>query len=174
MRASQWGVCAGLSALSLTIPPYVSAQGAGRPELHEGSAVVRTENGEHVIRILCDDAARPELGFSTEPNRVTRAATGGRGNAVSLRLRSWKDTGDVLIAVDLLGVAWLPRPTSAAGVLSMDVALRPHSFLRGGVPVTTTYEMWKSGDLPDEETRIEFEADCARRDPEAPATRKLE
>lgn len=41
-----------------------------------GTAVVRTDEAEYVIPIECDDATRPELGFSTEPARITREATG--------------------------------------------------------------------------------------------------
>jgi hypothetical protein len=151
------------------------AERAERRELHPGSAVVRQQGGdsEAVIRILCDEAGRPEAGFTTEANRVTRAETGGKYNRTSLRLRPWKDTDDVLITTDW-GIAWVPRPASAGGVLTMDVEVRPNQVQRDGQPVLVTYDMWKAGDVPDESSVVEFEANCATRDPEAPSWRRLE
>jgi hypothetical protein len=145
-----------------------------RRELHPGSAVVRQQNGdgEALIRILCDDAGRPEAGFTTEANRVTREETGGRYNRASLRLRPWKDTDDVLITTDW-GIAWVPRPTAAGGLLSMDVEVRPNQLERNGMPVLITYDMWKAGDVPAERTVVEFDANCSTRDPAAPSWRRL-
>ncbi len=155
------------------VPSTGEAQDTDRRRtLHEGSAVVITDQAEYTIRILCDDRGRPELGFTTEANRVTRAATGGQSNMVNLRLRPWKDTEDVSISLDGGGIAWIPQPTSAGGVLSLDVVLRPGTFFRNGQPVLVTYDMWKAGDIPDGETRVHFEANCASRDPSAPSFRK--
>lgn len=162
-----------LVAHGILFPLTGSAQDEPRRTLHEGSAVVRTDSAEYKIRILCDDAARPELGFSTEANRVTRAATGGRYNMVSLRLRPWKDTEDVSVSLDGAGIAWIPRPTSVGGVLSLDVVLRPGTVMRNNMPVLVTYDMWKAGDIPPGETSVHFEANCRSRDPEAPSFRKL-
>lgn len=151
------------------------AERAERRELHPGSALVRRQGGdsEALIRILCDEAGRPEAGFTTEANRVTRADTGGKYNRTSLRLRPWKDTDDVLITTDW-GIAWVPRPGSAGGVLSMDLEVRPNQVQREGRPVLVTYDMWKAGDIPAERTVVEFEADCATRDPAAPTWRRLD
>lgn len=168
MRNSLWVV---LSVLLLT-PSVGAAQDESRRELSEGSAVVRTEENEYKIRILCDDASRPELGFTTEANRVTREATGGRYNMVNVSLRTWKDTDEVVIRSDA-GVAWIPRPASAGGVLTMEVDVVPGSFVRNSAPVLLTYDMYKSGDRPDGGTTLRFEANCSVRDPEAPSFRKL-
>lgn len=143
-----------------------------RSTLHAGSAVVVNGLDEYTIRILCDDRLRPELGFSTEPNRITRAETGGRSNGVILRLRSWKETNDVVVSLDRLGQAWMPRPTSVNGVLSVEVALRPMTFFKDGMPTLVTYEMWQAGDLPPAEHTVSFKANCAQRDPAAPSYRK--
>ena len=157
----------------LLVPPSAGAQESVRPELHDGSAVVREQGGdsEALIRILCDEVSRPEAGFTTEANRVTRAET-GRSNQASLRLRPWQDTDDILIT-STWGVAWIPRPASAAGALAMEVEVRPPTLMRDNMPVAVTYDMWKAGDLPDERRVIEFEANCGTRDPEAPAWRRL-
>lgn len=164
--------CAGLCVLCLAAPGQAPAQDGGGEELREGSALVRRGADEYLIRILCD-GSQPELGFTTEANRVTRAATGGRSNMVTMRLLPWKDTGDVLISVDGGGQAWVPRPASAGGVLSMDVVLRPGVVVREGQPVAVTYDMWKAGEVGGEETPVHFEANCTRRDPDAPAYRKV-
>lgn len=142
-----------------------------RRQLHPGSAVVRHGDSEALIRILCDEAGRPEAGFTTEANRVTRAETGGRYNRASLRLRPWKDTDDVLITTNW-GIAWIPRPTSTAGILSMELEVRPNKLERDGQPVLVTYDMWKAGDLPAERAVVEFEANCSVRDPDAPSWRR--
>ena len=151
------------------------AERVQRRELHAGSALVRRQGGdsEALIRILCDEAGRPEAGFTTEANRVTRAETGGKYNRTSLRLRPWKDTDDVLITTDW-GIAWVPRPASAGGVLDMDVEVRPNQVQRDGRPVLVTYDMWKAGDVPGDRTVVEFEADCVTRDPAAPSWRRLD
>lgn len=148
-----------------------AAQSGTRKKLAEGSAVVRTEGSEYTITILCDDAQRPELGFTTEANRVTRAAT-GRSNMVNLRLRPWKDTGDVV--VNLEGwTAWIPQPSSAAGVLSLDLVLRPNGTVKDNMPILLTYEMWKRGEIAEGERAVAFEATCSSRNPEAPSYRKV-
>jgi hypothetical protein len=156
----------------LLVSSAVAAQ--QRPPLSDGSAVVRVADGEYKITIICDDASRPELGFTTEANRITRAAT-GRSNMVNLRLRPWKDTNDVQVTLEggTAWTAWMPQPSSAGGVLTMDVVLRPVSFVRDHMPHLLTYEMWQSGDIPEGARQVEFEANCSVRDPEAPSYRKL-
>ena len=76
-----------LSAIMIA-PSALIADEKPRPKLTDGSAVIRVDDAEYKILIRCNDASRPELGFSTEPNRITRAAMGGRYNMVNLRLRS--------------------------------------------------------------------------------------
>jgi hypothetical protein len=158
-------------AVSLLTPAVLSAQ--ERPEPHPGSAVVREKGGdsEALIRLLCDEASRPEAGFTTEPNRVTRAET-GQSNMASLRLRPWQDTDEVLVT-STWGIAWIPRPASSGGILSMELEVVPPGFVRDGMPVNVTYDMWKAGDLPPERATVQFEANCSTRDPEAPAYRKV-
>lgn len=170
------GTVAAFAAILIAlVPSPTAAQERARPVLHPGSAVVRPQegDGEALIRILCDEAGRPEAGFTTEANRVTRAETGGTYNRASLRLRPWKETDDVLITTDW-GIAWVPRPTSAGGVLSMEVEVRPGRLVRDGMPVLVTYDMWKAGDVPDERNVVEFEANCSTRDPAAPAWRRVD
>lgn len=159
---------------TVILPTYGVAQEESRRERHEGSAVVREKGGdaEYKIRIECDDASRPELGFTTEPNRVTREATGGKYNMVNLRLRPWKETDDVLITSPV-GVAWIPRPTSTGGVLSLSVDVVPGKWEENGQPVLLTYDMWKEGVRPEGGATVEFEATCGYRDPEAPSYRRL-
>ena len=163
-----------LVAAVLLSPAAAGAQEEARRTLHEGSAVVRESGGEneYKIRILCEDASRPEAGFFTEANRVTREATGGQYNMVNLRLRPWKDTDDVLITSSL-GVAWIPRPASSGGVLSMVLEVVPSSFVENNAPVALTYDMWQDGKRPEGGGTLEFEANCASRDPEAPSFRRL-
>lgn len=144
----------------------------GQNDRHPGSAVVRVDSDEYTIRIECDDASRPELGFTTEPNRLTREAT-GRTNMVNLRLRPWKDTGDVIITLDRY-VAWIPQPASAGGVLSVETGMSSVSTTRNNQPTLTTYDMWNSGDRPDGLETMMFEARCGAPDPDAPAFRKLD
>ena len=159
--------------MPLLVPLPSWAQETARRVLHDGSAVVRQKDGDNeaLIRILCDEASLPEAGFTTEANRVTRAET-GRSNMVSLRLRPWQDTDDVLITSNW-GVAWIPRPISTGGVLTMEVEVRPPTVMRDGSPVGVTYDMWKAGDVPDERRVIEFQANCSGPDPDAPAFRTL-
>lgn len=158
----------------LLMPSAGASQDRVRPTLSEGSAVVRVADGEYKITVLCDDASRPELGFTTEANRITREAT-GRRNMVSLRLRPWKETNDIQVTLEggTAWMAWMPKPSSAGGVLSLDVVLRPVSFVRDNMPTLVTYDMWQDGDLPEGERRAEFEVNCTVRDPEAPSYRKL-
>lgn len=135
-----------------------------------GSAVIRTADTEYLIPIECDAAARPELGFSTEPSRITREAT-GRTSAVNLRVRQWQDSDELVVTLDRF-VAWIPMPSSQGPVLRLTIAMSPASVARDGIPVTMTYDMWTSGDRP-EGIDVEIEANCQMRDPEAPASRRL-
>lgn len=162
--------CAIALVASVLAPSSTWSQNTTRAQLHHGSAVVVSGANEYTIRILCDDG-RPELGFTTEPNRVTREAT-GRSNMVNLGLRPWRDTGDVLITLDGVGQAWMPRPASAGGLLSVQVVLRPTTIMMDGVPTLVNYDMWTRGEIPADGQSISFEANCAMRDPAAPAYRK--
>ncbi|MBK9168743.1 MAG: hypothetical protein IPM24_14910 [Bryobacterales bacterium] len=137
-----------------------------------GSAVVSVEDREYLIRIECRERGRPEAGFSTELNRVTRADTGGRSNMASLNLRRWQDSPDVVVSLDRY-VAWLPVPTSNAGVLTLELAMSPASVVRNGAPTAVTYDMWKAGDRPPGHDRVRIVANCRVRDPAAPAFRKV-
>lgn len=163
-----------LAATALLPPARAGAQGrdAGNDRF-PGSAVVTIDDAEYLIRIECRVRGRPEAGLSTEPNRITREATGGRYNMLSLHLRPWQDTGDVLVSVDRY-VAWIPSPTSEGGVLSLELAMSPASVVRQGVPVAVTYDMWKGGDRPAGLDGVRIVANCNARDPEAPAFRRIE
>lgn len=137
----------------------------------EGSAVVRAADTEYVIPIVCDDASRPELGFSTEPARLTREAI-GRSSGVNLRLRRWQNGPESVVTLDRY-VAWIPTPASRGGILELVLAMSPASVVRDGIPVTMTYDMWAAGDRPPGIDGVHIEANCSARDPEAPTTRRL-
>ncbi len=147
------------------------ATGTVAQERHDGTAVVRVDDGEYTIPIECDDALRPEHGFSTEPARITRDAT-GRSSGVRLGVRPYKDTLDLVVSLDRY-VAWVPRQASANGILRMTLDMSPASSLKDGMPVLLTYERWKDGERPEGLADVSFEANCGYRDPMAPAFRKL-
>lgn len=136
-----------------------------------GTAVVRVDATEYTIPIECDDPARPELGFSTEPARVTREAT-GRSSLVRLRVRQWQDTSELVISLDRY-VAWVPRPSSAGGILAMEFDMSPASFQRSGLPVALTYDLWTNGERPPGLEGVRFEANCSFRDPAAPTSKRI-
>ena len=140
-------------------------------ERSKGTAVIRVTDDEYRIPIECDDPARPGLGFSTEPSRITRE-TKGRASMVNLRVRPWKDTGDVVVTLDRY-VAWIQPPPSASGVMSARLDMSPASMVRDNMPVALTYDMWNDGDRPPGLNGVQFEANCGFRDPEAPSYRKL-
>lgn len=161
-----WGVgVATLMAIGLT----ASAVAAQR---FEGTAIVRVDDDEYTIPIECDDSARPELGFSTEPSRITRERT-GRTSGVNLRLRGWPDQpGETVVTLDRY-VVWTAQPSSAGGTLSMTLDMSPVSVVRDGVPALLTYDMWTAGDRPTGISGVYVEAQCTSRDPEAPSYRKI-
>ncbi|MDH3620917.1 MAG: hypothetical protein OER91_08505 [Gammaproteobacteria bacterium] len=138
---------------------------------HAGTAIIRVSDGEYTIPIECDDASRPELGFSTEPSRITKENT-GRTSLVSLRLRKWKDTDHLVVSLDRY-VAWVPTPRSVGGTLNMTLDMSPASMVRDNQPVALTYDMWMDGDRPAGINGVSFEAQCSYRDPAAPAYRKM-
>jgi hypothetical protein len=154
-----------VAAAVLLLPVPGSAQGG-----HEGWAVVTVDRAEYTIVIECADAARPELGFRTQLNRVTRAAT-GRSNGVGLSLRPWEETDDVAIWLDKY-VAWVPRPASAGGELVLEVDMSPMSVVTDGVPGLLTYDMWQRGERA-EGRRARIRARCGERNGEAPGYRVL-
>lgn len=157
---------AAILASLLLVPLSVLAR-----DLSEGMAVIRVTDDEYMIPIECDDPARPELGFNTEPARITREKN-GRASMVNLRVRPWKDTGDVMVSLDRY-VAWIQPPPSAGGVMSAQLDMSPASMVRDNMPVALTYDMWKGGDRPPGLAGVQFEANCGFRDPEAPSYRKL-
>ena len=136
-----------------------------------GTAIVQYEDREYTIPIECDDASRPELGLSTEPSRITREAT-GRSSGVRLNVRPWKETTYLIVSLDRY-VAWVASQPSIGGVLTMTLDMSPASSLKDGVPTALTYDMWMDGERPAGLDDVSFEADCSRRDPAAPAFRKL-
>ena len=147
------------------------ATGLLAAERHPGSAIVRVADGEYLIPIECYEAARPEKGFSTEPARITKEAT-GRNSLIRLIVRPWKETNDVVISLDRY-VAWAPAPASAGGILEMTLDMSPASILKDGMPTALTYDMWMEGERPEGIKNVYFKADCNARDPEAPAYQKL-
>lgn len=163
-----------LAVVSPVLQAGVMAQQANATgnERFPGSAVVSVEDSEYLIRIECRVRNRPEAGFSTEPNRVTRGETGGRSNMVALNLRPWQGSDDVLVSLDRY-VAWVPVPASDAGVLTLELAMSPASVVRNGAPTAVTYDMWKDGDRPPGREQVRIQANCNVRDPAAPAYRKV-
>lgn len=161
-----------LVAAALLPADLLARQGSeSRGDRFPGSAVVTVEQNEYLIRIECRVQGRPEAGFNTEPNRITREQTGGRYNMVALGLRPWQDTGDVVVSLDRF-VAWMPVPTSVGGLLSLELTMSPTTVTRDGAPALVTYDMWQSGDRPPGREGVRVQVDCNARDPEAPAIRK--
>jgi len=155
--------------VSVTLLTAMSATGQQR---FPGSAVVRVGDSEFTIPIECNDASRPELGFSTEPSRITRERT-GRSSGVRLTVRPWKDTTDLVISVDRF-VAWVPLQSSSGGILTMTLDMSSASSMVDGVPQALTYDRWKAGDRPAGLENVEFKANCKSRDQSVPAFRKVD
>jgi hypothetical protein len=154
---------------ALIVPCTATAWQSG--ETSDGVAVARVADREYTIPVLCDDAARPEMGFSTEPSRVTRERT-GRASSVNLRLRTWEDTDLVVVSFDRY-VTWMPRPSSIAGALTVETDMQPMTVTREGMPVAYTYDMWNSGDRPAELAGLTFEVRCGLPQPVAPSVRNV-
>lgn len=167
-------VLASLFAATSSLPAQASGRQAGSApdERHPGSAVVTVGDSEYTIRVECRVRGQPEAGFTTEPNRITREQT-NRSNMVTLRLRPWPGTKDVIVSLDGF-VAWMPTPTSSAGVLTLELAMSPASVVRDGSPVALTYDMWQRGDRPAGRDGVKLVINCLTRDPNAPAFRKVE
>ena len=136
-----------------------------------GTAVVRAAGTEYVIPIVCREAALANAGFSTEPSRVTRAAT-GRTSPARLTVRRWKDTDELVISLDRY-IAWIAAPDPTGSRFAMTLDMSPSSFLRDGLPVTMTYDVWSAGDRPAGLQDVVIDADCSERDPEAPGSRPI-
>lgn len=162
---------AGIAVLLAIAWPWIGASGQQRSELSNGVATVRVAETEYTIPVLCDDAQRPEMGFSTEPSRVTRERT-GQSSGVNLRLRTWEDTDFVVVSLDRY-VTWMPRPASVAGVLSVQTSMSPVTVTRDAAPVAYTYDMWSSGDRPVGLETMSFEARCGLPQPAAPSVRNI-
>ena len=149
----------------------ISAQDRERRPTFDGSAVVRVDDAEYTIPILCEDAARPEMGFFTEPSRVTRERT-GRTSMISLRVRSSGEPNELVVALDRY-VAWMPQGSSSGGVMTAEIDMSPASMVRNNMPTALTRDMWFDGDRPEGLTGVWFEAHCGVRDPGAPSFRKI-
>ena len=137
-----------------------------------GTATVQVEANLYTIPIECDDAGRPELGFSTEPSRITRERT-GRTSGVRLVLRTWKETDMVVISLDRY-VAWMPRPSSDAGVLEMTLDMSPISSTANGMPKLLSFDDWQAGNRPEGLSNVQVRADCTFRDSSAPSFKKVQ
>ncbi|MDJ0699189.1 MAG: hypothetical protein QNJ07_04985 [Woeseiaceae bacterium] len=137
-----------------------------------GTAVVRADDQEYTIPIVCDDTSHPESGLYTEPQRITRERT-GRASGVRLTIRPWKDTSQLVVSLGRY-VAWVPVPAHVDGKIEMTLAMSPASSLRDGVPAALTYDQWMAGDRPPGLDKVRIEADCRKLNPHAPAYRKLE
>lgn len=149
----------------------LSTMGHARAD-SDGTAIVRTDVTEYLIPIVCRDSAQATAGFSTEPSRVTRAAT-GRSSLVRLTVRHWKDTGELLITLDRYA-AWVMAPASTGSRFEIALDMSPSSFQRDGLPVTLTHDLWTAGERPDGLKNVHIEADCSARDPDAPSSRRIE
>ena len=170
----QTSLFAACALVFLSTPMAGSAQqSASTPNArHPGSAVVTVDQNEYLIRIECRVPSQPEMGFTTEPNRVTRRETGGQYNMVGLRLRPWQDTEDVIVSLEGW-VVWMPKPSSSGGVLDLTLDMSASGTERDGQPVLMTYDRWQDGERWDVKQGIRFRADCNTRDPEAPAFRTI-
>ena len=70
----------------------------------EGTAVVQVEDKEYTVPIECDDASRPELGFSMEPSRITRERT-GRASMINVCIRPFGEEDEVIVSLDRYSMA---------------------------------------------------------------------
>ncbi len=154
-----------LTVLILAVGSAQAAQSAN------GTAIVRADDQEYTLPIVCDDTLHPENGLYTEPQRITRERT-GRASGVRLTIRPWKDTSQLVVSLGRY-VAWVPTPTSGDGKLVMTLAMSPASSPRDGIPVALTYDQWMAGDRPPGLDDVRIEADCRTLNPDAPAYRKL-
>ncbi len=157
--------CAALALIMAAAgPPTVLAQGG------VGKAVVLTDDGEYTVLIECDQD-RPEHGFRTRPNRVTREAT-GQNNPINVRLRDWQDTDTVVLSVDRY-VAWLPRPTSSGPLLELELEMSPNGDQQGGMPVVMTHERWTAGERFPGTRTVRLRVTCGGGEGTVPGFRKL-
>lgn len=166
-------VVAGL--LVLALPTSSAAQvGRGgdgpRPEA-EGSAVVRVDQAEYTVPILCFDATDASAGFITEPSRVTRERT-GRASQVTLRAGTTEDhPGELTVNLDRY-VAWIPAPESGP-TMTLQLDMSPVTVMVEGMPKLLTRDQWMAGERPEGLSGAWFQATCDRRDPGAPSFRRI-
>lgn len=139
---------------------------------YPGTAVVQIADREYVIPVECYDPARPELGFTTEPSRITKERT-GRSNPIRISIRPWKETTELVVSLDRY-VAWIPAQSSSGGVMSLRIDLSPASSVLDGIPVTMTYDRWNSGERPSGLKNVLIKVTCGAFDPEAPSSRKIQ
>lgn len=144
---------------------------ANAAEPANGTATIRVDDSEYTIPIVCDDTSRPESGVFTEPQRVTRERT-GRASAVRLTIRPWQDPAWLVVSLDRY-VAWLPMPSTGNGILELELAMSPASYLHDNSPVALTIDDWQAGNRPEGLAGVRIAADCNHLDPGAPAFRKL-
>ena len=148
-------------ACLLAVPARAGAQ-AGL-----GTAVARVGDHDYTVIIECDQSV-PELGFRTQPNRLTREAI-GKSNPINIRLRRWEETDSLVLSVDKY-VAWIPRPTSTAGLLEVTVEMSPNSEVRGGTPTLMTHDRWVAGERFEGGRSIRLRATCSAPAGAAPGT----
>ena len=156
----------------MTLPVLVLVAGwVQAAEPANGTAIVSVDDKEYTIPVVCDDPSSPASGVYTEPQRESRERT-GRASGVRLTIRPWRETSDVVVSLDRY-VAWVPRPSSAEGVLELTLAMSPASSLQGGVPDALTYDEWMAGERPEGLDDVRIVVNCQFLDPDAPAFRKL-
>ena len=157
---------------NLLLPVLLScAAGAHAVEPANGTATIQADSKEYTIPVVCDDPSKPESGLYTEPQRVTRERT-GRASSVRLTIRPWKETSDLIVNLGRY-VAWIPRPSSADGVLRITLAMSPATTLQDGLPVFLTYDDWTAGNRPEGLGDVRIDVNCRYLDPAAPVLRKL-
>lgn len=154
-----------LAILLLVMATVQAAQQAN------GTAIVRVDDREYTIPVICDDTSRPESGVYTEPQRITRERT-GRTSGVRLNIRPWKDTSHLVVSLDRY-VAWVPASQFGGGTIEMTLAMSPVSAMRNGAPALLTYDDWMAGDRPPGLDNVHVEVNCRVLNPAAPAFRKI-
>jgi hypothetical protein len=169
MASSRVSTLLVLALLAVTAVVFAQQRVPGSERV-PGSAIVRVADSEYTIPIECNDASRPELGFSTEPARITKQRT-GRTSGVRLTVRPWKETSYLIISLDRY-VAWVPPQATSGGIFRMTLDMSPVSFLADGTQKLLTYDEWMAGNRPAGLEGVTFEANCRERDPNAPAVRK--
>jgi len=161
-----------LLPLLLSSAIEVSAQESAKRSYFVGTAVIQVADGEYTLPIDCYAKSRPDLGFTTEPNQVTRLRT-GRLSPIDLSITPRSESEEMVIALDGY-VARIPRLSATDGTLSLSVDLSREDTSRGTTSaVAFTRDNAANGLHDADRVRVRIDAQCEERSAEAPAHRTV-